>query len=167
MLILKVKKAMTDVGYYRGVIDENWEPSDSLAWLSFCNRFGGFYTPEPAYHLQDQDFKNMIDSIDVSEYTIPKVQIASSGMDVRQLIPEKQSLGDTEGLSKEQIRRIDSMVNENVVKPGDSFLPTKPASKVTPEDVVRMERLYNKDSVKIEPQEPSVQKTSVTTIRTR
>lgn len=122
-IILQVKRASKDKGLYNGETDSlNWEPSHVIMYDRLCNRFGGHFTREPTRTNQTPEFLEFIDRYSDPEYTegVTEKPKQREGALLRDFVPEPLPV-NTEGVSKDEARQRQEMVNQNALK-----MPAKP-----------------------------------------
>jgi hypothetical protein len=137
-LVQQIKRAAINHGIYKGNVDDNWEPADRLMYHRLCTRFHGHYSDHPSRANQSKTFLEWLDKYKDPEYSEdPYVHsvVNPGGIDLRQLIPDRQTV-NTEGVSRQEAKARDAMVNENAIK-----LPPPPKKVLIPDpkDVVKQE----------------------------
>lgn len=147
-LIQQIKRAAINHGIYKGEVDDNWEPADRLMFHRLCSRFHGNYTDHPTRANQSKEFLDWLDNYKDSEYSEEPYQhkvVNPGGIDLRQLIPDRQPVNTEGAASKQEIKQRDAMVNENVIK-----IPQSTTLAPDPKKVVQEENneLSNKESLR-------------------
>jgi hypothetical protein len=144
----KVKRAMFDKNLYNGsTTNDEWGLRETLAYSNFCDRFGGHFTAEPSSMHQSPEFMKLVDSYEDLDYATRDVEVDTedkpkAGVDLRQFVPERQPI-NTEGLSKEEIKQADAVLNENAIRLKAAPIETKP---VTPPAEIKEITLDDKGS---------------------